>query len=119
VGHKLTKNYEKERDFRNARRQAYYKYIEVFSDSSRRKGWTPSLVSEKLPILWMAALEAGAYGDIGNQAFDVKVDQVIVAENDPSLETALRSRLRVFYDYCKINKNSMINIKSFHGFILS
>jgi hypothetical protein len=115
--HQLKKSYEKGRDIRKAWRQAYYKYIEVFSDAGRRKGWTPSLVSEKLPILWTAALEAGVYGDIGNQAFDVRLDEVLDVENDPLLETDLRSRLRIFYYYCKINENGFIEIKSFYGFI--
>jgi hypothetical protein len=115
-GHRLTKNYESERNFRKAQRQAHYKYVETFSEIDRIKEWTPPLIHEKLLAMLEAALAVGELGDIGNNAVSLRIKYFLV-ENDPSLETDLRSRLRVYYFHCEINENGIINIKSFYGFI--
>jgi hypothetical protein len=119
IGANLTNRWKKESDFFNSKRRAYYRYVEVFSDTSRIKEWTPSLISEKLFILWKTALEVGEFGgEIGNLAFDVNLNDVLNdVENEPSLEGDLCSRLRTFSYYCNVNKNSIIRIKSFYGFI--
>jgi hypothetical protein len=116
VGVYLTNRWKGKSDFLNSRRRAYYRYVEVFFDTSKIKEWTPSLKSEKLFILWKTALEAGEFGEIGNQAFDVNLKFVLV-ENGPSLKDVLCSRLRPFSYYCTVNENGIIEIKSFYGFI--
>jgi hypothetical protein len=115
--HRLTKNDENERNFRKAQRQVHYKNVETFSEIDRGKKRAPPLLHEKLLTMLEAALAVGELGDIGNNAFAIRINMLFDVENDPSLETDLRSRLRVYYYNCKINENGMINIESFYSFI--
>lgn len=118
LGQRWTKGSERKRDFLKARRQAYYKYITVFSDAMRINEWSPSLISEKLPILYKAALEAGEYGDNNDITCSWRSTAIINPERSFEIShlqshftpASLRS------SKCKMEYGSL-DIKSFYGFI--
>jgi len=66
LGQRWTKKAEKERNSLKAQRQAYLEYMKVFSEA-RKYNWTPSLISEKLPILLKTVLETAEHGDIKHE----------------------------------------------------
>jgi len=76
LGHRWERNAEKERDFKKARKLAYYKYISTFSNQSGQNDeWTSQSISRTLPDILNVALEAGEYGDIiSNIYFNCRPD---------------------------------------------
>jgi hypothetical protein len=65
LGQKWAKSSERERELLKARKHAFHEYINTFSDVGKIREWTPTLISEKLSTLWIAAAEVEEYyGDL-------------------------------------------------------
>jgi len=119
LGHLLTKGSERERDFLKARRRAYYEYMKSFFDAGRIKEWPPLLITEKLPILWRAALEAGEYEDISDISFTATLNEVLKSKNGYGAFQLKCHSGSPGGTKCKLidGKIPTIEIMSFYGFI--
>lgn len=124
LGHKWAKDTETERNLIKLRRQAYYKYIDTFSEAAKIDTWTPLLISEKLPVLWRVALEAGEYGNINGERMKIPIDHILNVKGTGTITIPanLKDAL-VFGRYCKVNiskeslEQSYFQFASLHGFI--
>ena len=121
LGQKWAKSSEREREFLKARKHAFYEYINTFSDVGKRE-WTPALISEKLPTLWIAATEVEEY--YGDLPFSLNyyIDDFLDVKEDPNICNYLDGYLDISRSTeCKIDSEdggkNRINVKSFIGFI--
>jgi hypothetical protein len=85
LGQKWAKSSEREREFLKARKHAFHEYINTFSDVGKIREWTPTLISEKLSTLWIAAAEVEEY--YGDLPFTLNfyIDDILDVKQDPNM----------------------------------